>query len=75
MEQNDGLAPTPPQLKVSDPVLNLEVEKENWKQLIFRYENFQQNDFIHWFFGTMTKKQLGEFIYKHCDHHLRQFGV
>jgi hypothetical protein len=68
-------APTPPQLKVAYPVLNLEVEKENWKQLILRYENFQQDNFIHWFFGKMTKKQLGEFIYKHCDHHLRQFGV
>jgi hypothetical protein len=77
-DENAGFkknSPTPPQLKVNDADLNLKVEKENWKKLIIRYGDFQQDHFIHWFFGNMTKKQLGEFIYKHCDHHLRQFDV
>lgn len=68
-------APTSPHFKVNDFSLNLEAEKENWKQLIVRYENFGNENFNHWFFGKMTKKQLGEFIYKHCDHHLHQFGI
>jgi hypothetical protein len=29
----------------------------------------------HPFFGTMTDKDWGQIIYKHLDHHLRQFGV
>ena len=28
----------------------------------------------HAFFGTMTGKEWGELMYKHLDHHLRQFG-
>jgi hypothetical protein len=77
-DENAGFkknAPTPPQFKVNDQGLNLEAEKENWQKLIIKYGNFQQDNFIHWFFGNITKKQLGEFIYKHCEHHLRQFGV
>ena len=77
-DENSGLrknAPTPSPFKVSEPVLNLEAEKEKWKQLIRRYDTFPEDNFTHWFFGKMTKKQLGEFIYKHSDHHLRQFGV
>ena len=68
-------APTPPPFKVSTPDLNLEVERENWEKLINRYDTFAGENFTHWFFGKMSKNQLGEFIYKHCDHHLRQFGV
>ena len=29
----------------------------------------------HSFFGKMTPEQWGILIYKHLDHHLRQFGV
>ncbi|WEK20727.1 MAG: DUF1569 domain-containing protein [Candidatus Pedobacter colombiensis] len=77
-DETSGLgknAPTSAHFKVSEAVLNLEAEKENWKRLIIRYGSFREGNFTHWFFGEMTKKQLGEFIYKHCDHHLRQFGV
>jgi hypothetical protein len=28
----------------------------------------------HAFFGRMTGKEWGELMYKHLDHHLRQFG-
>jgi len=68
-------AQTPTQFRVTDNNLDLEAEKARWKQLIDRYETFGGRSFTHWFFGTMTKEQLGHFIYKHTDHHLRQFGV
>jgi hypothetical protein len=68
-------ASTPPPLKVSESHLDLETEKANWKNLIGKYETFKGEKFKHWFFGEMTKEQLGQFIYKHGDHHLRQFGV
>ena len=29
----------------------------------------------HAFFGKMTGEEWGETMYKHIDHHLRQFGV
>lgn len=68
-------APTSPQFKVSDSNLDFEKERTNWKQLIERYASFANENFNHWFFGAMTKTQLGQFIYKHCDHHLKQFGA
>ena len=50
-------------------------EKQKWKSLIESYAAFHPIEFRHWFFGKMTTTQLGEFIYKHCDHHLRQFKI
>lgn len=68
-------APTSAQFKVTETIQNLEIEKAEWISLIERYETFSKNNFVHWFFGNMTKEQLGQFVYKHCDHHLKQFGV
>ena len=38
------------------------------------YAHFSNNDFVHWFFGKMTKEQVGYFVYKHTGHHLREFS-
>lgn len=32
-------------------------------------------DYPHPFFGVLTPKEWAELMYKHLDHHLRQFGV
>lgn len=45
------------------------------QQLIASYENFSNYDYIHDFFGKMKPEHLGILVYKHHDHHLRQFGV
>jgi hypothetical protein len=66
-------APTSPQFRVNNEIGNLDLEKEKWKSLIEQYASFDKEYFTHWFFGKMSKEQLGQFIYKHCDHHLRQF--
>ena len=50
-------------------------EKEKLISLIKEYENYQNDDVTHWFFGPMTQEQVGFFSYKHLDHHLRQFNV
>jgi hypothetical protein len=68
-------APTSPQFRVHENIEDLEAEKQKWKGFIERYETFKEDRFVHWFFGDMTRAQLGQFIYKHSDHHLRQFGV
>ncbi len=58
-----------------EPAGNVFFEKEKWMALIEEYPRFTNNDYVRWFFGKMTKEQVGYFVYKHIDHHLRQFGV
>ena len=67
-------APTSGVFKVKEENGDVESEKKKWIALIEEYQNYS-NDFVHWFFGKMTKEQVGYFVYKHNDHHLRQFGV
>jgi hypothetical protein len=52
---------------------DMEVEKKKWLSLIEDYGHFSNPDFIHPFFGKMTTEQIRYFVYKHIDHHLRQF--
>lgn len=53
---------------------DIEAEKSKWISLIKEFEHYSKEGFEHWFFGKMTREQIGEFDYKHDDHHLRQFG-
>lgn len=76
-DENSGIrknSTTREEFKVTDTGGDLELEKDKWKILIERYEQFSGEGFVHWFFGKMSKNQLGAFIYKHSDHHLKQFG-
>ncbi len=54
---------------------DMTAEKTLWLQNIKEYADFSNDDFIHDFFGKMSKEQIGIFAYKHYDHHLRQFGA
>jgi len=53
---------------------DIEAERKKWITLLNEYENFSREGIVHWFFGPMTKEQIGYFSYKHADHHLRQFN-
>lgn len=53
---------------------NVEAQKKEWIALVKEHAHFTNYDFIHPFFGKMTKEQIGIHAYKHCDHHLRQFN-
>jgi hypothetical protein len=66
-------APTSPHFKIKEPRGNVSDEKFRWMALVQEYAKFSNNNFVHWFFGRMTKEQVGYFAYKHIDHHLRQF--
>lgn len=68
-------APTSNHFKVSETSGDVPVEKKKWADLIEAYADYATPDFEHWFFGKMTKEQVGLFAYKHADHHLRQFNV
>lgn len=55
-----------------------ETEKTKLKQCIEEIhasEDFFKPSKVHPFFGRFTADQWGKSIYKHLDHHLRQFGV
>src|SRR5687768_16009887 len=70
----DRNVPTSAQFKVKETTGNIVTEKNKWIALIEEYEHYSNPDFIHDFFGKMTKEQIGYFNYKHTDHHLRQFN-
>lgn len=53
---------------------DVSTEKAKWIGLLGEYEHFNNPDFIHPFFGKITKEQIGQLAYKHADHHLRQFN-
>ncbi|MBN8850816.1 MAG: hypothetical protein BGO55_30050 [Sphingobacteriales bacterium 50-39] len=68
--------PTLPELSVTDTDIDLSQERQVLMGLVREYETYvyPAGGFIHPFFGLMTREQIGEFVYKHLDHHLRQFG-
>jgi hypothetical protein len=67
-------APSSPELIVKEGSVDLAAEREKWITLIDEHAHFSNLEFIHPFFGTMTKEQIGYLAYKHSDHHLRQFN-
>lgn len=55
-----------------------EAEKEKLKEKIITFQHNGPEKCTthpHAFFGTLTPEQWGKGIYKHLDHHLKQFGV
>ena len=65
--------PTHPELKIKGNG-NVEAQKQKWISLLKEYASYGNTNYIHPFFGKMTLDQIGQFVYKHTDHHLRQFG-
>jgi hypothetical protein len=69
-------SPTSPVLKThSIAPGDFEKARTEWLSRVEKYSDFKNTAFVHPFFGPMTKEQIGWFVYKHADHHLRQFGV
>ncbi len=69
--------PTHPKMKVSGHV-NFDKEKERVLHFVARLSTIDSSHFenkVHPFFGKMKAKEWSIWIYKHLDHHLRQFGV
>ena len=67
-------SPTKSDFKNLETFGNFLEEKTKWIETIKEYEHFNNPNFIHWFYGKMSKEQIGISVYKHIDHHLRQFG-
>jgi hypothetical protein len=67
-------APTHPEFRITGEG-DVQAEKAKWIEFIKAYAKFSDAYYVHWFFGKMTKEQLGYLAYKHTDHHLRQFNA
>jgi hypothetical protein len=68
-------APTAPLLLAASP----EDFEASMRQLTSALDTFlheeQRPAPAHPLFGPLTRKEWGALVYKHTDHHLRQFGV
>ncbi len=53
---------------------NLEKEKQQWIALLKEYQDYTTEALLHPFFGRMSKEEIGYYVFKHTDHHLRQFN-
>jgi hypothetical protein len=70
-------SPTAPTLVIADD-RNLEEERKRLCALIDRFAAAGPKGCTthpHSFFGRMTAEEWAILMYKHLDHHLRQFGV
>ena len=65
--------PTIPELVITTKG-DVELQKAEWIACIKHYEHFSNPNFEHVFFGKMTEEQIGYMVYKHINHHLRQFN-
>jgi hypothetical protein len=70
-------APTDPDYRIVD-VPDFATEKARLGTLIDRFCSrgpARAEGVVHSFFGRLTAAQWGRLMYKHLDHHLRQFGA
>jgi hypothetical protein len=66
--------PTIPEIKVKEDKGNIASEKQYWITLIEEHAQCSNTEFVHAFFGKITREQSGYLAYKATDHHLRQFN-
>lgn len=70
-------SPTVPGYSIADD-RNFEKERDRLMRLVDRFASGGPaacTTHPHSFFGRMTAQQWAVLMYKHLDHHLRQFGV
>ena len=68
-------SPTSPLLKTTCQICDINLNKKEWINNVEQFAVYNNPNYIHPFFGPMSKEQVGLFAYKHADHHLRQFGA
>ncbi|MCX6313213.1 MAG: DUF1569 domain-containing protein [Sphingobacteriales bacterium] len=69
--------PTAPNFIIKES-RNFEAERTALLELVQKFydgRNGGVGKFPHPMFGTLTQEQWGKSMYKHLDHHLKQFGV
>ncbi|MES2060336.1 MAG: DUF1569 domain-containing protein [Bacteroidota bacterium] len=66
--------PTVPGFIIKESTGDLAAAKKNWVDLIEQYPLTSNYEITHPFFGKIIKEQIGYLVYKHTDHHLKQFN-
>lgn len=66
--------PTIPELVVVETTGSVPAAKAKWISLLSEYSQYSDLKYLHPFFGKMTNEEIGLLVYKHADHHLRQFS-
>ncbi|MDN5286402.1 MAG: hypothetical protein JWR38_2676 [Mucilaginibacter sp.] len=66
--------PTLTELTIKETAGNIVSEKKKWISLLEEYPHSSNPGIVHAFLGKLTKEQIGVLVYKHTDHHLRQFN-
>lgn len=61
-------------LKVQDEPDFIKAKQKLLQTLELAYHS-TQNEYPHPLFGNLTKSEWGVLVFKHLDHHLRQFGL
>lgn len=69
-------SPTAAEFMITDP-RQFEMEKENFINAFTKLSQGEKMVTVskHAFFGKMTPAEWGKLMFKHTDHHFRQFGV
>ena len=68
--------PTAPEMVISNPEeFQIEMETLIANMETFRLQPIDAKLEAHPIFGKMRKEEWGKIIYKHLDHHLKQFGA
>ncbi len=70
-------APTDPDFRIVDE-RDFETERRRLATLVDRFCSrgpARVEGVVHSFFGRLTADEWGRLMYKHLDHHLRQFGA
>lgn len=49
--------------------------RDAWLASLENYADYSAEIFIHDFFGPLSYDEVGAFVWKHADHHLKQFGA
>ena len=73
-----GKAPTSREFQLTHPAdweADRQKLREYFERLLIKGRDSQAKWSVHPTFGAMGTAQYGKLIYKHMDHHLRQFGV
>lgn len=66
--------PTMPELMAAGAA-DFAAAQAGWLTSLEAYADYDADVFVHDFFGPLSYEELGAFVWKHSDHHLKQFGA
>ena|SRR5690554_3846923 len=77
LRPDKAMARNVPTMPALIPAAGIEftVARDAWLASLEDYAGYSADTFVHDFFGPLSYEELGAFVWKHADHHLKQFGA